>query len=327
MKLRRIFTTMFLCSVWGIGLSAQELNVLYLIDGRFYKQVPPSLSLPCIGSMSRMTDSAGGVFYELSLNADCEFDKADLALALPEEEVPLFKEKLQLAAKMKDRFVTERTVKYLIEGLFFSELPSSLDGRDIHMVRLSDKVSLIVFDGALSADDKSYAMPANEVPRAKELLAEAEKPRRMMRMRLHAPEPISLAEGDTLPDFSVTDTEGRVWNRNDLLGSPLVLNFWYTGCGSCIREMPELSGWTKLYPKTHFLAVTWNSREQIEPIVAKQQFLFRQIVSDKELWKMFSIQVTPTTVLVDKQGIIRKVVIGTNQQKRDALAELLKELQ
>lgn len=38
------------------------------------------------------------------------------------------------------------------------------------------------------------------------------------------------------------------------------------------------------------------------------------------------VEQTPTTVLVDKKGIVRKVEIGTNERKRKELLECLKEL-
>lgn len=79
-------------------------------------------------------------------------------------------------------------------------------------------------------------------------------------------------------------------------------------------------------PDVNYLAVTWNTPEQIQKIVERQGFRFRQIAGDSVLWKMFGVQQTPTTVVLDKQGVVRKITIGTNQQKRDELLKTIRQL-
>ena len=104
------------------------------------------------------------------------------------------------------------------------------------------------------------------------------------------------------------------------------MNFWYTGCGPCIKEMPELSTWVDACPDVNYLAVTWNTADEIRAIIERRGFRFVQITGDKSLWKMFGVQQTPTIVVIDKDGTVRKVVIGTSEQKRAELLECVKSL-
>lgn len=90
--------------------------------------------------------------------------------------------------------------------------------------------------------------------------------------------------------------------------------------------MPELSKWLDTCPDVNYLAVTWNTPEQIQTIVERQRFRFHQVANDSALWKMFGVQQTPTTVVIDKQGVVRKLTIGTNQQKRDELLKTIRQL-
>ncbi|MGI9330008.1 MAG: TlpA family protein disulfide reductase [Gammaproteobacteria bacterium] len=45
---------------------------------------------------------------------------------------------------------------------------------------------------------------------------------------------------DELPDFTLTDLDGRERNIREWSGQPLLLNFWATWCAPCLREMPLL---------------------------------------------------------------------------------------
>lgn len=219
----------------------------------------------------------------------------------------------------------------IVNGVFFSEMPPRIkyEVLDVHLYKDKDghRIPFYYWDGTLQEEDMKYALPADEVEGAEELLAIYRNPDiKKIRMQEQKPKELLLKVGDSLGDFSVQDASGRQWTQRETLGKPLVLNFWYTGCGPCIMEMPELSTWLDICPDANYFAVTWNTADQIRKIVANKRFLFTQIVGDEVLWKRMGVEQTPTTVLVDKKGIVRKVEIGTNERKRKELLECLKEL-
>ena len=228
---------------------------------------------------------------------------------------------------------TKPKAKYVIDGLFFSEEPAELKGKQKMMgVARNDagEHMRLLLDVTLSEEARRQAIPREEVPDADFWLEKAELMENSYQMgkksREAAAAGLTLKVGDRVGTFAVKDMQGKTWTDQNTLGRPLVLNFWYTGCGPCIKEMPELSTWVDACPEVNFLAVTWNTADEIRAIIERQGFRFVQITDDKSLWKMFGVQQTPTTVVIDKEGVVRKVVLGTNQQKRAELLECVKGL-
>ena len=216
--------------------------------------------------------------------------------------------------------------KYLIDGLFFSELPSDLDRRSYNMAILRNEKgekTIFITGVALSEESKRYAIPMDKVCGADDWLKRASQTTRFVSMAT-ANTPLKLQPGDAIGTFRLTDTKGRVWTEQSTLGKPLVLNFWYTGCGPCIKEMPELSTWLDICPEVNYLAVTWNTAEDIQRIVERRKFRFVQVPDAMDMFQKFGVGPTPLTVVVDRKGIIRKMVEGTSRQKRDELLECVK---
>lgn len=224
---------------------------------------------------------------------------------------------------------------YLVDGLFFKGMPPGITMNDaIGLTDLNDGEGHLAIELSLAKNHSlpayslSYRVPAEQVPGGERLLELSRSgDAKIISVRTVNTVVLDKWVGKSFPDFKVTDTTGRIWTKADILGKPFVLNFWHIGCAPCIKEMPELNEWMKICPHATYFATTWNTAEQIKKIVENRPFLFIHIVDDLFFFSQFKVQATPTTVLVDKKGIIRYWEEGGSAAKRQYLLDKLKELE
>ena len=58
------------------------------------------------------------------------------------------------------------------------------------------------------------------------------------------------------PDFTVLDANGKEVKLSDFRGNPVVVNFWATWCGYCVKEMPAFEEvYQQMGSDIHFLMI------------------------------------------------------------------------
>jgi peroxiredoxin len=70
-------------------------------------------------------------------------------------------------------------------------------------------------------------------------------------------------EGDPLPLVTLGDRDGNDIATASFLGRPLVINFWYSTCGPCAKELPDFAEvHAELGDQVRFIGV--NPRDSVE---------------------------------------------------------------
>ncbi|MCB9886018.1 MAG: TlpA family protein disulfide reductase [Planctomycetes bacterium] len=133
-------------------------------------------------------------------------------------------------------------------------------------------------------------------------------------IRGHVDDLIQHAVGQPLPDFRLTDTDGKVWTRADLLGKRAVLHFFRSRCGSCDVEAPAMRDLEqRLRDDTVMLHVMTDqvlgfSPEETAKTLAHKQFTRPVLMADAAFVDAFHhvrwSQVTPVTYVADPTGTI-----------------------
>jgi thiol-disulfide isomerase/thioredoxin len=122
--------------------------------------------------------------------------------------------------------------------------------------------------------------------------------------------------GSRLPDFSVKDLQGREISSADLRGKVVLIDFWATWCQPCKQEMPGYQKLVDRYGDRGFVVVGFKfdtMMDMEDPVLFAKKIGVRYplAVAAEDLKQKFGgIEGLPTTMLYDRQGILRKKVIG-----------------
>ncbi len=130
-------------------------------------------------------------------------------------------------------------------------------------------------------------------------------------------QPISAPQESFLaPDFDLTTLDGENLSLSDLRGSPAIINFWASWCPPCRAEMPALQQVFNDYEDLGLIIAAINATNQdsiseAASFVSENNLTF-PIPLDKtgSVSRSYNLHSLPTTVFVDSQGIIRKIIIG-----------------
>ena len=180
----------------------------------------------------------------------------------------------------------------------------------------------------LSEETLRHAVPVENVNEGEELLRrynEQKDNSRNISFTMAASKPL-LKVGEQFPDFSATDITGRTWSNADIKGKLMVLNLWFTGCGPCRREMPELSTWKDEMPEVMFFSSTYEAPEIARQVLDKVDFNWIPLVNDTQFKEYIGDNGYPLTIIVDKSGTIAAFEYGTSPEQRAALKSKILEL-
>ena len=139
------------------------------------------------------------------------------------------------------------------------------------------------------------------------------------------------AAGKPVPKLELNDLAGKPWSLASMRGQVVVMNFWATWCEPCRSEMPSLE---LLAARLEHEGVTVVAVNYQEPIPAIRRFLEVQPVTlpilldrNGEATNAWTPRVFPSTVLIDRSGQPRSVVLGeldwTGAAARDLLDPLV----
>ena len=127
--------------------------------------------------------------------------------------------------------------------------------------------------------------------------------------------PPRIKQGLPAPNFTLKGLDGKPVSLTDFKGKVVFLNIWATWCPPCKDEMPSME---KLYQGLkgkdfEILAVSIDSSgaKAVTPFMKEYKLTFPALLDPEERIKsLYGTTGVPESFIINKQGIVEKVVIG-----------------
>ena len=118
------------------------------------------------------------------------------------------------------------------------------------------------------------------------------------------------------PDIAFTTLKGEASSLQQLRGKVVYVNFWATSCTTCIKEMPHLVRTYERYAPRGFellaVAMHYDPPSYVENYTNQNKLPFKVVLDTNGsiAFAFGDVKLTPTAVLVDKQGRVFSRFVG-----------------
>ena len=134
--------------------------------------------------------------------------------------------------------------------------------------------------------------------------------------------------GKPAPQFAIGDEVHRV-DLAQLRGHVVVLNLWATWCAPCVEELPSLLALQKRMPQIVVVGISTDQDDEVY-----RRFLIQHHVdlltvrdADQRINALYGTVQIPETYIIDKNGILRRKFIGSQDWTSSEIVDYLTKLQ
>lgn len=140
----------------------------------------------------------------------------------------------------------------------------------------------------------------------------------------------NLAVGMEFPGFSSKNLEGDIENTDSYKGKVILLDFWATWCGPCVKGIPEVTKFKDDLNSNSFEVISISLDEDQEAVTdflehTPMSWVHWHAGARNEQVKKFNITSIPTYVLLDSKGVIRSWSGHFGDKEKELAAKLIRE--
>lgn len=123
---------------------------------------------------------------------------------------------------------------------------------------------------------------------------------------------------DKAPDFNLYNLSNELIQLSDLKGKIVILDFWATWCGPCLKSFPGMQQVVNDYKhddEVVFLFINTSQKEQnykklVADLMQDNRYSFHVLFDEMSDWNKrtattYNVDVLPTKIFIDKSGYIR----------------------
>jgi peroxiredoxin len=137
---------------------------------------------------------------------------------------------------------------------------------------------------------------------------------------------VSLNTNKKVPEITVTSITGEVFKLYQVKNNFTIINFWATDCSGCIKEMPGLTATYNQFRGQGLeiigVSMSYDPPNQVLNFTQRNKIPFPIVLDiDGQIARSFeNTRLTPTSILIDKNGkIIDKIIGELDFKKLNAL--------
>lgn len=134
--------------------------------------------------------------------------------------------------------------------------------------------------------------------------------------------------GKPAADWDVEDLKGAKHALKDYRGKVVILDFWYRGCGWCIKAMPQVKQLAADFRDRPVAVLGMNTdrkQEDAEFVIEKLGLGYPNLKAEG-IPEKYGVQGFPTLVIIDQEGKVHGLHVGYSPTLRKEVAEEIEGL-
>jgi thiol-disulfide isomerase/thioredoxin len=142
--------------------------------------------------------------------------------------------------------------------------------------------------------------------------------------------------GQSSHEWQTTDLNGNARTLQDYRGKVVLLDFWYRGCGWCIRAMPQLNQLAGDFSGQPVAVLGMNNdskKADADFVIETMKLEYPTLKNradgsegDAGIHANYEISGWPTLVVLDGKGVIRHIHVGYSDKLHEDLGQVIREL-